>query len=225
MDQKFEDTVPGIPVNTDGYTYGYVFFRQQSDDEIKRGFFQKSLVLLSPHPWPGMFCRVVELLGPELMNSLVRDRRESNQEKATAGIALLEAASFNIAAWPPLPSSLSPGSSFAINKMALAFLGFVEHFTIPPEPNFPQMFDHQRTRQYSGSTMTPKFSICNPGNFYQIFSGQLENMWTCWELMTVGEPILVFGSTPKSCAQVVWALTELIKPVVFIDLDSFWWGF
>lgn len=29
-----------MPLDTDGYTYGYVFFRQQSDNEIRRGFFQ-----------------------------------------------------------------------------------------------------------------------------------------------------------------------------------------
>lgn len=32
----------GLPVDTDGFTYGYVFFRQQKDSEIRRGYFQVS---------------------------------------------------------------------------------------------------------------------------------------------------------------------------------------
>jgi hypothetical protein len=94
---KFEELDSGLPIDTDGYTYGYVFFRQERDDEVRRGFFQKSLVLLSPHPWPGMFLRVVQLLGPELMKSYVSDRR--GEGESTAAMAMLEAACFNIAAW------------------------------------------------------------------------------------------------------------------------------
>jgi hypothetical protein len=30
----------GIPIDTDGFTYGYVFFRQKRDALVKRGFFQ-----------------------------------------------------------------------------------------------------------------------------------------------------------------------------------------
>lgn len=97
---KFEKIDSGLPIDTDGYTYGYVFFRQEKDVEEKRGFFQKSLVLLSPHPWPGMFLKIVSLFGPELMKSYIKDRNlNSKQKESIAAIALLEAACFNIAAW------------------------------------------------------------------------------------------------------------------------------
>ncbi|KAI8904051.1 hypothetical protein EDD86DRAFT_178966, partial [Gorgonomyces haynaldii] len=208
---RFEDMIPGLPIQTDGYTYGYVFFRQKKDEELKRGFFQKSLVILSPHPWPGLFLQMVRILGPELMESLVKERKTQQ----TVGTALLEAASFNVASWPSLPSSLFPGSNFTISKVALAFLGAVEHFLIPPEPQFPQMFDHQRTRQYSGSSMHHKYNLCNPGLFYQVFVRSLENMWISWELLVLGEPLLVSGDSPTACSTIVWALVELIKPLPF----------
>lgn len=103
MNQKFDDLKSGLPIPTDGHTYGYVFFRQEKDSEVRRGFFQKSLVLLSPHPWPGMFLKIVHMMGPDLMASYIKDRRgeanDSRTGEATAANALLEAASFNIAAW------------------------------------------------------------------------------------------------------------------------------
>jgi hypothetical protein len=63
-----------VPIETDGFTYGYVFFRQKSDSAIRRGFFQKSLVILSPHPWKGLFLNIVRLLGSKLMDCIINDR-------------------------------------------------------------------------------------------------------------------------------------------------------
>jgi hypothetical protein len=65
-----------VPIETDGFTYGYVFFRQKSDSGIRRGFFQKSLVILSPHPWKGLFLNIVRLLGSKIMDCIINDREE-----------------------------------------------------------------------------------------------------------------------------------------------------
>lgn len=46
------------------HLYGYVFFRQQRDQSIRRGFLQKSVVLLSCLPLPGLFLRIMGILGP-----------------------------------------------------------------------------------------------------------------------------------------------------------------
>eukprot|EP01124_Arcella_intermedia_P004470 TRINITY_DN12540_c0_g1_i1.p1 TRINITY_DN12540_c0_g1~~TRINITY_DN12540_c0_g1_i1.p1 ORF type:complete len:130 (-),score=19.16 TRINITY_DN12540_c0_g1_i1:108-497(-) len=37
---------------TNKYLYGFVFFRQEKDSSISRGYLQKSVVLVSPHPTP-----------------------------------------------------------------------------------------------------------------------------------------------------------------------------
>lgn len=116
---------------------------------------------------------------------------------------------------PTLPSSLTYGAEYATCKLSLAFLGYVDYFTIPPTRRFPQMFDHQRTRQYSGSVIAPKYNLCNPGHYCQLFYRNLESLWQCWELMVTGEPILVIGDSPKACSQFVWSLVEIIKPIPF----------
>ncbi|KAL2918131.1 hypothetical protein HK105_202058 [Polyrhizophydium stewartii] len=213
----------GLPVDTDGYTYGFVFFRQQVDKEVRRGYLQKSLVLLTPHPWPGLFLNVVSLLGPELMSSLVADRRTNARTQdphapAFQGMALLESACFNVASWPAPPSSLSPELSYFSTVLLLPFLGRALRYSFPPTPRFPQL--HELPRQgahevITGGTDNLPPALCTPGNFYPLFESSPELLWTCWELMVIGEPIMVVGDTPRSCSELVWALVELIKPIPF----------
>ncbi|KAI7849747.1 hypothetical protein BDC45DRAFT_593265 [Circinella umbellata] len=72
------------PTTSAGFLYGYVFFRQKKDPRIRRGYFQKSLVLLSQHPYVGLFSRMVAILGPSFFDT---------------GQPMLEAACMNIAHW------------------------------------------------------------------------------------------------------------------------------
>ncbi len=93
----------GMPTDSDGFTYGHVFFRQQRDLELKRGFFQKALVLLTPHPWPGLFSFIVSKLGPIVMNSLVSTRTldtdSPNGVQNVKSVDIIERVCFEIASW------------------------------------------------------------------------------------------------------------------------------
>jgi hypothetical protein len=89
--QNDDSVKEGLPIDSDGFTYGFVFFRQQKDHTIKRGFFQKALVLLSPHSWHGFFIHIINILGKRIMDSI-------GGSGDTIG-SLLEAACFEIAAW------------------------------------------------------------------------------------------------------------------------------
>ncbi|KAI8928173.1 hypothetical protein BC831DRAFT_449471 [Entophlyctis helioformis] len=218
------DVKVGLPVDTDGYLYGYVFFRQQEDKEVRRGYLQKSLVLLTPYPWPGLFLYTVSLLGPEIMSSLVADRRtnakaSTDAEPAFQGMALLESACFNISSWPPPPSSISPERNYCSTSLQIPFLGKVQKFLFPPNARFPQLFEMARSGSTdliitAGTDNAPPV-LCTPGRFYQLFSRSLESLWMCWELMVIAEPILVTGDTPRACSEAVWMLIELIKPIPF----------
>lgn len=93
----------GLPVETDGYTYASVFFRQRPDPESSRGYFQKALVLLTPHPWTGLFNYIIAHLGPRFMDSLVENRvldsDSSDGIQYLKTSAMLESACFQISAW------------------------------------------------------------------------------------------------------------------------------
>ena len=47
------------------YFYGYVYFRQVKDRTARRGYFQKSLVLLTRLPFVRLFSHVVQLISPQ----------------------------------------------------------------------------------------------------------------------------------------------------------------
>ena len=104
------------PLNPDSYLHGYVFFRQEKDSSLARGYLQvllflcmllpfligwhsfilqKSVVLLSPHPYVGLFRKVVSVVGPLLFEF---------------GNTLLEASYQNIARWP----APKPGRTFEL---------------------------------------------------------------------------------------------------------------
>lgn len=55
------------------YIYGYVFFRQKRDPTIRRGYFQKSIVILSHLPYVSFFSKLTQILG-----TLFFERRKSN---------------------------------------------------------------------------------------------------------------------------------------------------
>jgi len=46
------------------FFYGFVFFRQEKDSSIPRGYLQKSVVLLSKHPYFALFKKMLLLIGP-----------------------------------------------------------------------------------------------------------------------------------------------------------------
>lgn len=52
-----------------GHYYGYSFFRQVRNVELKRGYFQKSIVLLTRLPYHTLFYRVLQQVAPEYFDN------------------------------------------------------------------------------------------------------------------------------------------------------------
>lgn len=109
-------------------------------------------------------------------------------------------------------------------------------FLFPPKPNFPlQPEPPARTRSQSASATStleredPLVSaaavlspnreqpdiLVSPARIYELFCRNMDFLWYCWELVLMGEPILVVADTPKGASDAVFTLLELIKPVPF----------
>ncbi|KPP62741.1 protein DENND6A-like [Scleropages formosus] len=99
---------PGFKGRRDqGHYYGYVYFRQVRDKSLKRGYFQKSLVLISKLPYVTFFHSLLKLIAPEYFEK---------QEPC------LEAACNDIDRWPaPCPSRV----------LTLPIMGVVMKVRIP----------------------------------------------------------------------------------------------
>ncbi|KAI8812444.1 hypothetical protein BJ742DRAFT_736084 [Cladochytrium replicatum] len=160
----------GLPIETDGYTYGYVFFRQRRDAEIRRGFFQKSLVLLTPHPWHGLFMKILSILGPLYMDASVQDRKDASGplqagKSSSGGLskALLEEAAFCIEAWPPVPSSASPNATYGITYLELPFMGATSTCSFGHSNRFPQLFEGPRQHTTVSTALKLEVPVTNAG--------------------------------------------------------------
>lgn len=63
-----------------------------------------------------------------------------------------------------------------------------------------------------GSLKEPKEEL----NAHLDLHGLAEELWTIWELMLVGEPILVLASSPAACGRAIRCLQQLMKPLAYI---------
>ncbi|CAG8493065.1 24859_t:CDS:10 [Dentiscutata erythropus] len=178
------------PTADAGFLYGYVFFRQKKDPRIKRGYFQRSLVLLSQHPYVGLFSRVVSILGPAYFE---------------VGNPMLEAACHDIASWKsPCPSKL----------IDLPFLGNVIQVEIP-QPNKPQLLE---TCPFDMTNYRPDLQILAslpPTSMFTHFRDMIKDLWLCWELMLFAEPIVLMAPNPKICSESVLELMDIINPIPY----------
>lgn len=177
------------PTTDAGFLYGYVFFRQKQDPSIRRGFFQKSVVLLSQHPFIGLFSKLVSVLGPAYFE---------------VGKPMLETAFHNIASWrPPVTNTL----------MELPFMGTLYQVQLA-KSHQPQLLE---TSPFEIATFQPDTHILSSvpmnGGLYKHFQDLVPDLWLCWELMTLAEPIMLIGTSPEVCSESVASLVDLINPV------------
>ncbi|KAI8060285.1 hypothetical protein BC940DRAFT_246675 [Gongronella butleri] len=179
------------PTTSAGFLYGYVFFRQKKDASIRRGYFQKSLVLLSQHPFVGLFSRVVASLGPAFFD---------------VGQPMLEAAVMNIANWS-LPQ-------YDGTILDLPFLGHLLQVQLP-QARKPQLLE---TSSFDMNKMQPDLQIMASvpvGGLYFHFKDIFKDLWLLWELILLGEPIIVIAPDPGICSEAVVSLVDLINPIPY----------
>ncbi|OZJ06645.1 hypothetical protein BZG36_00358 [Bifiguratus adelaidae] len=178
------------PTNHAGFLYGYVFFRQKKDASIRRGYYQKSIVILSQHPFIGLFSRVVKALGPLFCDH---------------GRPVLEAACTDIASWPiPFPGKC----------ISIPFLGHLLQVELP-QPLKPQLLETSPFDMFNIDPSKQILASLPPRSLYYHFQDMLESLWICWELMLLAEPIVVMAPDPATCSEVVFSLVDLINPIPY----------
>ncbi|KAF8948002.1 Protein dennd6a [Haplosporangium gracile] len=179
------------PTTDAGFLYGYVFFRQKQDPSIRRGYFQKSVVVLTQHPFIGLFSKIVSVLGPAYFE---------------IGKPMLETAFHDIARWKaPTTDSM----------MELPFMGQLLQVQLA-KPQQPQLLE---TSPFEIATYQPDTHILSSvpinGGLYKHFQDLVPDLWLCWELMTLAEPIMLIGTSPEVCSESVTSLVDLINPIPY----------
>lgn len=69
-DRSYNSKAPLALQREPAHYLGYVYFRQVKDSSVKRGYFQKSLVLVSRLPFVRLFQSLLSLIAPEYFEKL-----------------------------------------------------------------------------------------------------------------------------------------------------------
>uniref|UniRef100_A0A8R1U7B8 UDENN domain-containing protein n=1 Tax=Pristionchus pacificus TaxID=54126 RepID=A0A8R1U7B8_PRIPA len=169
------------------FLYGFVHFRQERDLSIPRGFYQKSVVLLSIIPFFHLYSTIIEKIALGYFEM---------------GEPAIEAACHDMDQWgPPIA-----GQSFQ-----LPIMGTVIQCRLPSACDIPfTQFDDIRLNVSDGIIKIK--SIYEP-DIYKNLQSVMKHIQLVWELVITGEPLLIMASSPTRVASIVQSLVALISPL------------
>ncbi|KAG8924436.1 hypothetical protein FRC02_010421 [Tulasnella sp. 418] len=183
-------SAPPRPTSSDGFLYGYALFMQKRDPSSKRGYLQRSVVILSHHAFPSLFAAAVTKLGAMYFSH---------------GLTMLETACHNIANWPdPVKGS----------ALELGFLGNVMHVEIPRHENEHQSISTSSFGEKFNMKHHMLASLPTPlPSPVSLFANFLPKVWSLWECLVLSEPLLIFAPSPSQTSAIIWWLRDFLRPI------------
>ncbi|KAG8518006.1 Protein DENND6B [Galemys pyrenaicus] len=151
----------------------------------------QSLVLLSRLPFVRLFQALLSLLAPEYFSRLA---------------PCLEAACNEIDQWP----APTPGQTLSLPVLGVVLQVHVPSRLDQPEPSPP--------RQQGPENLLPApvvLSSIHELDLFRCLQPVLTQVHTLWELMLIGEPLVVLAPSPAVSSELVLALTSCLQPLKF----------
>uniref|UniRef100_A0A1A8HWF5 DENN/MADD domain containing 6B n=1 Tax=Nothobranchius kuhntae TaxID=321403 RepID=A0A1A8HWF5_NOTKU len=171
--------------------FGYVYFRQVKDVSVKRGYFQKSLVLVSKLPYTHLFHSLLQIIAPEYFEKLE---------------PCLETVCNEIDQWPaPTPGQM----------LNLPVLGVILQVRIPSKTDKPAGSPVRQTLKESLVPAPMLLQTIHELDMFKCFQSVLFHLQMMWELMLLGEPLVVMAPSPTVCSETILALVSSISPLKF----------
>ncbi|XP_036904850.1 protein DENND6B isoform X3 [Sturnira hondurensis] len=164
---------------------------QVKDSSVKRGYFQKSLVLVSRLPFVRLFQALLSLVAPECFDKLA---------------PCLEAVCNEIDQWPaPVPGQ----------TLNLPVVGVVLQVHIPSRADKPESSPLKQCGQESLLPAPLVLTSVHELDLFRCLQPVLTHVQTLWELMLLGEPLVVLAPSPAVSSEMVLALTSCLQPLRF----------
>ncbi|XP_027631135.1 protein DENND6B isoform X2 [Tupaia chinensis] len=190
-DRRYNNMVPVALQRELAHYFGYVYFRQVKDSSVKRGYFQKSLVLVSRLPFVRLFQALLSLIAPEYFDKLA---------------PCLEAVCNEIDQWPaPLPGQ----------TLNLPVMGVVIQVRVPSRAENPESSPLRQCDQENLLPAPVVLASVHDLDLFRCFRPVLTHVQTLWELMLLGEPLVVVAPSPDVSSDMVLALTSCLQPLKF----------
>ncbi|XP_044182481.1 protein DENND6A-like [Acropora millepora] len=191
--RRCEDEVPVAYRSDPAHFYGLAYFRQVKDPSLPRGYFQKSVVLISRLPYVNLFSEVMQFVAPNYFEN---------------GELSLEAVCHDIDQWP-YPE--------AGHTLQLPLMGNVLQVRIPSRGDKPGAVsspDNPLVPQIVPQMPSPKVipTLKDP-DIFRCLQPILPHIHLLWELVLTNEPIVVMAPSPTVCSETVQALASLISPL------------
>uniref|UniRef100_A0A9J8BW09 DENN/MADD domain containing 6B n=1 Tax=Cyprinus carpio carpio TaxID=630221 RepID=A0A9J8BW09_CYPCA len=162
--------------------HGYVYFRQVKDASVKRGYFQKSLVVVSRLPFGNLFHSLLQVIAPEYF-----EKHEP----------CLETVCNEIDQWPaPVPGQ----------TLNLPVMGVVMQVRI-------LWMEKLFRTNIILIHFSMLFAVLIDLHVIRCFQSVLIHMQMLWELMLLGEPVVVMAPSPTVSSETVLALVSAIAPL------------
>ncbi|KAF5928234.1 hypothetical protein HPG69_014839 [Diceros bicornis minor] len=190
-DRRYDSGAPVSLQREPAHYFGYVYFRQVKDSSVKRGYFQKSLVLLSRLPFVRLFQALLSLIAPEYFDKLA---------------PCLEAVCSEIDQWPaPMPGQ----------TLNLPVMGVVLQVRVPAKVDKPDCSPPKQCGHENRLPAPVVLTSVHELDLFRCFQPVLTHVQTLWELMLLGEPLVVLAPSPATSSEMVLALTSCLYPLKF----------
>lgn len=190
-DRSYNSKAPLALQREPAHYLGYVYFRQVKDSSVKRGYFQKSLVLVSRLPFVRLFQSLLSLIAPEYFEKLA---------------PCLEAVCNEIDQWPaPVPGQ----------TLNLPVMGVVIQVRIPSRVDKLESSPPKQCDQENLLPAPVVLTSVHELDLFRCFRPVLTHVQTLWELMLLGEPLVVLAPSPDVSSELVLALTSCLQPLKF----------
>jgi hypothetical protein len=206
-----------------GHYWGYVFFRQVKDATSKRGYFQKSVVVLTRLPFVNLFYEITSLIAPIYFD---------------IGNACLESACDNIAKWPKLET----GKTLSLQLLGTVYQTFIpknfhcknlsvysnnstnnennennnDNHYLNNDDETEDCLDNELVRKETIPQTVPcVLSSIHEIDIFNSLYSVVSHIHLLWELIITAEPIVVMASEPSDCSHMVQSLISLIAPLQY----------
>ncbi|XP_023322220.1 protein DENND6A [Eurytemora carolleeae] len=169
------------------FLFGFAYFRQVKDSSIRRGYYQKSVILLTYLPLVSFFSQISAIVAKKFFEN---------------GDLPLEIFCHDVDRWP----APTPG-----HHLTLPMLGSLIELHIPALSSRHTDNSNETVTVSGGGVSVP-----NLPDLYPTLLPLLEHLHCLWELVLTAEPVVVLAPSPFQCSSTVQALTTIIQPLRYV---------
>ena len=212
----------------------FVLFSQSRDSSYKRGFSQRSLVLICKHTFSTLANSILYQLGNVLDNLYKSSTSSSSSISPSQSSSLSHSSSSTDSNFNNIVSAIEVAYQHFLGwprpkageKLLLPFYGEIVIFNVPPLMTYVDSGIDPPIGNITNELIEKNHVHTGLGRGVGLFSdedlvgllktfGLLSHIWILWELVVTGKDILVWAPSPDICSRIVSALVSLAAPLSY----------